>query len=117
MIKLLHYDPSGIYSISEEFMSRIMFAGFDSKEFRYFAEEGSIDELEKVILREVPNVLLIHPGVKNQARVIEDYPIMFPNLKIGLISFIPEDYQTNNQIRILSYERIDEVLQFILSNP
>nr|MBA4405607.1 hypothetical protein [Nanoarchaeum sp.] len=116
MIRVLHYDMSEVF-MPRKFFKEVMFKTPEEKGFEYeLVEDISIKELEDILSQNNHDVLLIHPGLENQRKVIEEYPKRFPQLKIGLISYLPEDYE-QGQVRAFSYDRVNSVIEFILSTP
>lgn len=126
MIKVLHfnYDPEyvGNYILDLiEAVSRHKDITFES----IVPQSRNYDWVAKDIEKELKDkdILLIHPGVNRQVYVMQVLPKKFPELKIGILTFIPKDYhEREGNVAVLpitidySFSKgIDNMIEFILA--
>jgi hypothetical protein len=125
MFKVIHYDynPSlaaHLYKLNLEFgvyqkHPDIEYTFFNPLRNKSDVEPWMIDpisELEKVV--DQYDVLLIHPGIDAQKKIMVDFPAKFPNLKICIVSPCPEDYyERNGTVTVLPFREKD-VIEYVL---
>ena len=118
MIEVFHFDyhPSRyifeIYQLKKEIKKEpdINFESFQgSSEVQNLVSYRS--HLESLLGDK--DVFLVHPGVRAQGIVLEEFPKKFPDLKIGLITLTEEDYKLTSQVSLLSYDNIPKIMEFI----
>ncbi len=116
MIKVLHYD----YRRDEagDFIVPILneFALDDNIDYDLFLGYSFIPDsgrLERMLPEK--DVLLIHSGLSGQRVVGKEYPLRFPNLKIGILSFIPEHYTDAGNVSVLDYRNTQSIVDFVNS--
>jgi len=62
------------------------------------------------------DILLIHASILSQDYVMLELPVKFPNLKIGVVTRVPDDYyESRGNVSIVNV-RAEKILDYILSN-
>ena len=120
MIKVVHFDYVPFFSgglrerLEFEFAKHPDVRYIDyGKEFRSASFTWSREHLESMLPD--ADVLLIHPGLKNQKAVFE-YPKRFPDLRVALVTPEGCEYKESADfgISLFSYNHIDQIVKFVL---
>lgn len=119
MIKVLHFDYYPIFfqewidAIGRR-MREMPDVNYEYIGAKYTSFSRYQEELEGKLADK--DVFLVHPGVMGQKTVIEEYPIKFPNLKIGLVvSGVSEYHKGEGRIELFDYFRTEDIINFVLS--
>lgn len=125
MINVLHfnYDPEYVGNYIPdliEALSRHKDINFESIVLQSKDDDWKAKDLENELNDK--DVLLIHPGIDRQVYVMQVLPKKFPELRIGILTFIPKDYhEREGNVAILpitinySFSKgIDNMIEFIL---
>lgn len=119
MIKVLHYDHhlDLASELHAELLSRFYEHPFVEYEFIDPGNETRFEYIREIIESKLPNadVLLIHPGIRGQDVVIHQYPVMYPHLRIGLITPSPDQYESSDKIVLLDCLNLDQIVNFVYS--
>lgn len=125
MIRIVHFDhnPKKSQEYIVELRRMIEAQGLD---YTFFKGEFDNWDLDREFLEEMlydQDVFLVHPGVSSEDRelqrdVVCDYPVIYPELRIGIISLLPDDYENtcffrSKRIRLLDYRELEEIMAFI----
>lgn len=124
-MKILHFDHDP--RKSQEYIVELK-RMFEKQELDYTFFKGDFDcfDLNRDHLEEMlydQDVFLAHPGISEenaefQRDILCSYPIIYPELRIGIISLLPDDYSDtcsfgSDRIRLLDYRELEEVMAFI----
>lgn len=120
MIRVVHFDYQRMYS---ELIRELLKKDFkDNPDVEYHDVTNSDEHAFKKNMADLEallpekDVLLIHPGIKSQKRVM-GYPARFPHLKVVLL--VPgskDDYDVSaNNVVLFGYKNRKEVIDYILS--
>lgn len=61
------------------------------------------------------DILLIHSGIRLQKYVMTELPKKFPNLEIGLLTFLPEDYdEASGKVTLLNLKNTESIVDYVL---
>lgn len=124
MVKVYHFDYKLAFEVIKDYQEDLerIFKRYPNIEYRF---DGPIDTYNQKFELWKPtfetelvgqDVFLVHPGLEGQRYVINVLPQKFPDLYIGILTFVPEDYkEALGKVEILPCrrDRLEKILEFV----